>query len=174
MDSSTALLSEALYEDIREVLLRLTPEQTRYVFARITTTTDKAAMKAAGIKEQSTITRWNKTIPDIGLAIRLLMLKPLEGALVTLEKGALRAAEVLCDLLESDNARVRLNAANSIFKHLGVGSTKYLEIRGQVKVQPDIPDDELMERAWQVMERQGRLLSDVVEGEIARDSSNVA
>jgi hypothetical protein len=174
VDSPPALLSEVLYEDIREVLLRLTPEQVRYAFARLTTTTDKEAMIKAGIAEQSTITKWKKTVPDVTLAIRLLMLKPLESALARLEQGALRAAEVLVELLDHQHPKIQLQAANSIFKHLGVGSTKYLEIRGQVKVQPDVPDDELMQRAWQVMERQGRLLTDVVEGEIADDSSNVA
>lgn len=167
MDSSPALLSEALYEDIREVILRLTPEQMRFVFARITVMEDKEAAEMAGIKSAATITKWNKTAPDVRLAVRLLMLKPLEGALAALEKGALRAAEVLTELLDDKTPKIRLQAANSIFKHLGVGSTKYLEIRGKVKVQPDISDDELMERAWQVMERSGHLLTDVVEGEIA-------
>jgi hypothetical protein len=169
MESSTTLLSEILYEDIREVLLRLNPEQTRYVFHRVTSRTDTEAAKKTGVTP-STVAGWRKTIPDVELAIRILLLKPLESALSRLEQAALQAANTLVELLDSESDKMRLQAANSIFKHLGVGSTKYLEVRGQVKVQPDIPDDALLERAYQVMERQGHL----IEGEIVSDGSVVA
>lgn len=165
MDSLDTPLSDILYEDIREVLLRLTPEQVRYVFHRVTCKTDSEAAEKAGTTS-STVTKWKKTIPEVDLALRLLLIKPLESALSRLEHAALQAANTLIELLDSPSDKIRLAAANSVFKHLGVGSTKYLEVRGQVKIEPDIPDDALMERAWRVMQRQGQL----VEGEIVSGS----
>lgn len=167
LEVSNALLSEAMYEDIREVLLALNPEQVRFVFERVVCKTDIDAAKRAGVNTR-TVNMWRSTVPELSLAVRLLLLKPLESALARLESAALQAANVLVGLLDSDSEKVQLQTANSIFKHLGVGSTKYLEIRGRVKLQPDIPDDELLARAQAVMERSGHSLPDpnVVEGEI--------
>ena len=162
LEVSNALLSEAMYEDIREVLLALHPEQVRFVFERVVCKTDAEAGRRAGVA-YATITLWRSTVPELALAIRLLLLKPLESALARLESAALQAANVLVELLDSDSEKMRLQTANSIFKHHGVGSTKYLELRGTVKLQPDIPDDELLARAQAVMER---LNYSIVEGEL--------
>ena len=162
MEVSNALLSEAMYEDIREVLLALNPEQVRFVFERVVCKTDIEAAGRAGVNTR-TVNMWRSTVPELSLAVRLLLLKPLESALARLESAALQAANVLVTLLDSDSEKMQLQTANSIFKHLGVGSTKYLELRGTVKLQPDIPDDELLARAQAVMERSSY---DIVEGEL--------
>jgi len=151
-----------MYEDIREVLLALNPEQVRFVFERVVCKTDIEAAERAGVNTR-TVNMWRSTVPELSLAVRLLLLKPLESALARLESAALQAANVLVTLLDSDSEKMQLQTANSIFKHLGVGSTKYLELRGTVKLQPDIPDDELLARAQAVMERSSY---DIVEGEL--------
>jgi hypothetical protein len=154
---SQSYLAETLYEDIKGVLLKLTPEQTRYVFERIVS-------KRASVSYDA-ILRWKRTIPEIELALRLLFIKPLEASLNKLEQSAVTAAAALIDLLDSDSENMRLKAANSIFKHLGSGASKYLKV--DVTHTQAIPDDELISRAFGVLERSGnKLPSGIIDGEI--------
>jgi hypothetical protein len=104
-------------------------------------------------------------LPEIELALRLLFIKPLEASLNKLEQSAVTAAAALIDLLDSDSENMRLKAANSIFKHLGSGASKYLKV--DVTHTQAIPDDELISRAFGVLERSGnKLPSGIIDGEI--------
>jgi hypothetical protein len=148
-------------EELKEVLLRLTPDQARFQLKRVGCETDKEAAEKAGVSYHS-IKTWRKHNPDFNLATRLIFAKPIEAALMRLERLGVEAVEVLATLLYSDKEHIQLNAANSILKLMGIGSTRHVEISGSVGVRPDVSDDDLMQRAHAIMERKGL----IVEGEV--------
>ena len=148
-------------EELKEVLLRLTPDQARFVLKRATAKTDKEAAEKAGVSTHS-VRSWRKTKPDFNLATRLVFAKPIEAALLRLERVAVEAIEVIADFLYHDKAHIRLNAATTLCKFIGLGTTRHLEVSGSVKVVPHISDEDLLNRARAVMERQEL----IVEGEI--------
>ena len=90
-----------------------TPEQVRWVLARLTCTTDQAAAKKAGV-HPSTVSKWpNK--PQLDRAVCDLLQAPIAAVLEILQQHGIEAGQVLADELKHKN---RLAAANSILDRI--------------------------------------------------------
>ena len=96
-----------------KTLANATPEQARWVLARLTCTTDRAAARKVGI-HPSTVSKWpNK--PQLDRAVCDLLQTPVAAILEILQQHGMEAAQVLADELKHKN---RLAAANSILDRI--------------------------------------------------------
>ena len=112
-----------------QILSEATPEQERWVLARLTTSTDKEAARVVGV-HRSTVGKWvNKA--NLDLAVKLLLADAVQGAKTIIEGAVARAAQELVDLLNVRDPRVRLAAAENILDRAGVVKTTRQELTGK-------------------------------------------
>lgn len=122
-----AIESCDLETKINQQLKGATPEQVKWVFARITCNSDKDAAKKVGVGASS-VCRWeNKS--QLDEAVRLLLIDPLLAAAETLRIAAPDAAAVLVAELKGKQKR---QAANDVLDRAGVSRL--------TKVAPTTPD----------------------------------
>ena len=112
-----------------QILSEATPEQARWVLARLTKDTDQEAAWVVGL-HRSTVSKWaNKG--DLDLAVQLLLADAVQGAKAIIEINAANAAKVVVDLLATRDPRVRLAAAENVLDRAGVVKTTRQELSGR-------------------------------------------
>jgi hypothetical protein len=87
----------------------------------------KAAGQAAGLSERTSYRRWAR--PEVRREVAALRAVFLQQAVSRLASGAVRAAEVVLELLESEDEKIRLTAAcrlPELHKSLGEATGKAL------------------------------------------------
>jgi hypothetical protein len=106
-------------EDAADLLNRISPEQLRFVAARVRHNTDKAAAEAVGL-HPSTVYKWDCK-SDLDRLVNMMLREPLKTAVARLETMAGDAVDALADLLQSEDEKIRLDAAKTYFNLVGVG-----------------------------------------------------
>jgi hypothetical protein len=113
-----------LVAEIHARLENASPEQVRYVMARMHHSTDKAAAKEVGI-HPNTVARWpNKA--ELDELVTMLLIDPLLAAVETLRLAAPDAARVLVRELRGKQKR---QAANDILDRSGVARSSNLDVQ---------------------------------------------
>lgn len=98
-----------------EILADASPEQVKWVLARLVCRTDQEAATEIGF-HPSTVSRWpNKS--ELDRAVSLLLREPVSAALTVLQEAAISAASVLVDALTDKD---KLRAADSILDRVGL------------------------------------------------------
>lgn len=106
-----------------EILAQATPEQVRWVTARLTAKSDHEAAKAVGV-HPSTVSKWpNKA--DLDAAVRALLTQTAAAAVLILSQAAPQAAQVLVANLKGKQA---VPAANSILDRCGVTGEQHVSV----------------------------------------------
>lgn len=123
-----------------DILGRATPDQVRWVVARLSSKTDHEAARIAGV-HPSTVSKWENK-GDLDRAVNLLLQEPITAARSILERAAVDAAQVLVDSLTMKGRQ--LVAANSVLDRVGVTGTNHIDVtsggkalKGYVNVSPD-------------------------------------
>jgi len=117
-------MDQQMPTNANEILAQATPEQARWVAARLTARSDKEAAKRAGV-HPSTVSKWpNKG--DLDQAVRQLLSQQTVAAAFILSQAAARAARVLTDSL--NDKRQRVQAANSILDRQGVTGEQKISV----------------------------------------------
>lgn len=119
--------TQQLLIEIRERLKEATPEQIKWVFARLSSKTDKEAAKRVGVNNTS-VSKWaNKA--QLDEIVRMLLIDPLVAAAETLRLAAPDAAAVLVGELRGKQKRA---AANDVLDRAGIARL--------TKIAPVTPD----------------------------------
>lgn len=96
----------------KELLKDATPEQIRWVVARLSAKTDAAAAKKAGV-HPSSVSRWeNKIVLD--QAVLEMLMEPAAAAMEILQVAVVEAAQIKVDGLSSKSAIMKQNVASEI------------------------------------------------------------
>lgn len=98
--------------DANEILAKATPEQVKWVLARLTCDTDYAAAKSVGV-HPTTVSRW-KNKPDLERAIKIFLGRPIETVTTILNSAAIDAAATKVGGLKSTDERVKQSVATEI------------------------------------------------------------
>lgn len=130
--------------NINKLLENATPEQVKWVLARLVTKTDGEAAKEIGM-HPSTVSRWpNKTKLD--KAVMLYLRQPIDAALGILREAAVDAAVVKVGGLKSKKDTIRQSAATEILDR-NIGKPKQTQEITGAKGGPvefvGLTDDEL-------------------------------
>jgi len=119
------MVNQDLPTNANEILASATPDQIKWVVARLTSKTDREAAKSIGV-HPSTVSKWpNKA--KLYEAVSILLREPVETALKILQEAAIDAANVLVDELGHKN---KLRAADSILDRIGLRGVQKQEISG--------------------------------------------
>lgn len=138
-------MTNELLTDANEILTCATPEQYKWVMARLSTKTDKEAAGKVGI-HPTTVSRWNNKA-DLDLAVNLLLREPREAALAILTDAVIDAATLKVKGL---GARDKQQVATEILDRILGRPTQRQELSGKdggkIKVSLDdiltaLPDD---------------------------------
>lgn len=98
--------------ELQEVLNKLTPEQIRFVIARVDTTTDKEAAQAVGIRPNQ-ISKWKRSQP-IDEAVHLMIYDGLTTALHIRRRSLAKAMAIKAEGLDSRDEKLRQSVATEI------------------------------------------------------------
>lgn len=113
---------------ISELYPSITLDQWRFIGARLGESTDKAAAQKIDISP-ITVSKWpNKS--EIDGLLKTWAASTAEGSRVVLEKMAIQASLVLLKLLESDDERIRIDAAKTILDRVNGKPTQQVEHSG--------------------------------------------
>jgi hypothetical protein len=108
--------SGSLSEELTGKLSQLSPEQKRYVIARLRTKTRADAAEQAGVKAD-TVYHWPPLVDE---CVNLLLLDTVAAAHTLLAQSLAHAASVKLQGLESQNEKVRQGASTEIMdRNLG-------------------------------------------------------
>lgn len=108
----TMINSEKLLTEANEILSTATPEQIKWVYARLVCKTDKEAAKQAGV-HHVTVSQWPNKL-GLNRAVSLLLRSPIEAALRILEDAAIEAAIIKTSGLKSKKEGIKQAAATEI------------------------------------------------------------
>lgn len=123
-ETSTNVNEVQLFENYSH----LTPDQWRFVTARLEEKSDKDAAFRIGINP-STVSRWeNKKQIDNLLAE--IQASTAIAAKAVLEKQVLKASMVLLGLLDSDDERIRIDAAKQVLDRVNGKPVNKNEVTG--------------------------------------------
>lgn len=111
-------------ETARDILEAATPEQVRWVLARLDVTTDMEASRRAGIHPNTPYKWENKG--DLDRAVALLLADAAEHAAAILRDAAPDAAQALAAAVK--DKRQRVQAATAILDRVGVSATQKHEV----------------------------------------------
>ena len=116
-------------QDATEILSQATPDQVRWVLARLHTKTDHEAAEEVGV-HRSTVSKWDNKA-ELDIAVNILLREPIKAAVEILGNASAEAAQVIVDTLrvKRDN-RLRLNAASDILDRVGVKGAQRHELTG--------------------------------------------
>lgn len=98
-----------------QILADATPEQVRWVVARLSAKSDQAAAKKAGV-HPSTVSKWSNKA-DLDRAVSLLLADVAEATVLILKQAAPEAARALVTSL--GDAKERVKAATAILDRAG-------------------------------------------------------
>lgn len=130
-------------KNINRLLENATPEQVKWVLARLVTKTDGEAAKEIGM-HPSTISRWpNKA--DLDQAVALYLRQPIDAALSILHEAAVDAAVIKVSGLKSKKDTIRQSAATEILDR-NIGKPKQTqEVEGSLQVRhvAELTDEQL-------------------------------
>jgi hypothetical protein len=112
--------------DAKRILRDASPEQMRWVMARLNTTTDADAARIAGV-HPVTVCRWENKA-QLDEAVRLLLSDAVEHAAEVLREAAPAAARALTDAVR--DKRQRVQAATAILDRVGLSTTQKHELSG--------------------------------------------
>jgi hypothetical protein len=111
--------------NVNELSTEWTPEQRKWVIARLKLTTDAAAARVAGV-HPATVCRWpNKA--ELDAKVKELLNHPLEQAMTILTDAVPDAARVKVDGLKSRDERIRQAAASEILDRELGGTVQKIE-----------------------------------------------
>lgn len=109
-----------------EILVNATPEQVKWVYARLTAKTDKEAAKEAGV-HPTTVSRWD-TKDELDRAVFLLLQEPRQAALDILEASVIEAAKIKVEGLRKG---LKQAAASEILDRVLGRPTQRQEVTGK-------------------------------------------
>jgi len=123
------MTNQEMPRNANEILAQATPDQVRWVLARIHTKTDYEAAKRVEV-HPSTVSKWSNKA-ELDKAVNFLLREPIKAAVEILENVSAEAAQVIADTLrvKHDN-RLRLSAASDILDRVGVKSAQRHELTG--------------------------------------------
>lgn len=113
---------------VEELLADATPEQRKWVMARLLTTTDREAAEKVGL-HRNTPGRWpNKD--ELDRAILLMLEEPMEQARRMLEAALVEATQVKIDGLKSRKEELRQEVASEILDRVKGAVAQRIEHTG--------------------------------------------
>ena len=113
---------------VEELLAEATPEQRKWVMARLWTTTDREAAEKVGL-HRNTPGRWpNKD--ELDRAILLMLEEPMEQARRMLEAALVEATQVKIGGLKSRNEQMRQEVASEIIDRVKGAVAQRIEHTG--------------------------------------------
>jgi hypothetical protein len=131
----------AASRNTNEILAGASPEQVKWVLARLVCRTDQEAAQEIGF-HPSTVSKWpNKA--ELDRAVGLLLREPVSAALTVLQEAAIEAAHVLVDSLRRKD---KIRAADSILDRVGLRGPQEHKHSGNVTLGYSgnvDPDDDL-------------------------------
>lgn len=129
--------------NINQLLENATPEQVKWVLARLVKKTDAEAAKEIGM-HPSTVCRWpNKA--DLDKAVMLYLRQPIDAALNILREAAVDAAVLKVEGLKSKKETIRQSVATEILDR-NIGKPKQTqEVEGSLQVRhvAELTDEQL-------------------------------
>jgi mannose/fructose/N-acetylgalactosamine-specific phosphotransferase system component IIB len=137
------IMGQSESRSINQLLENATPEQVKWVLARLVQKTDALAAKEIGM-HPSTVCRWpNKA--DLDKAVMLYLRQPIDAALSILQEAAVDAAVVKVGGLKSKKDTIRQSAATEILDR-NIGKPKQTqEVEGSLQVRhvAELTDEQL-------------------------------
>lgn len=143
--------------ELRRLLLEeLSPRQLQYVFLRASydnlSKTETQIAELMPDTQVSTLYRWRFKDHAVERALKLIFIRPLETAIIQLERQSVKASKVIIDLMDSVDERIRLKAAQDVLDRLGLKGPDLIELRGKIQTTVEVDDAFLISRAQEVLE----------------------
>jgi len=127
------MADQAEQRTAKQILSSATPEQVRWVLARLAAKTDQAAAQQVGV-HPVTVCKWSNKA-DLDEAVTLLLTEDAQAARLVLNKAARQAAVTLVDEL---GGKQKLQAANSILDRVGVQAVQSVDVTSGGKTLEDV------------------------------------